>query len=251
MPAATTRGERATTRGERATTRTETSRRPPKRKAARGGRPRRTDALRLGEHILEKATELFLSAGYGATSIEAVAARARVSKRTLYHRFKDKDALFAAVVHRIIQQIRPPPAVPLLQGGTLHEVLHRLALLVLHAALEPRTLALHRLVTGESARFPQLLRAVYAEGWSQEASTLIGDLLAREIPAVRWTPELRTFAAGQFLELLIAIPQRRAIGLGAPMGARELDAWAQIVVRFFVGGCRALATASAAAASTE
>jgi TetR/AcrR family transcriptional regulator, mexJK operon transcriptional repressor len=238
MPAA------ATTRGGRATTGAETRRRSPKRKAV--GRPRRTDALRLGEHILDKATELFLSAGYGSTSIEAVAARARVSKRTLYHRFKDKDALFAAVVHRIIQQIRPPPAVPLLQGGTLHEVLRGLALLVLHAALEPRALALHRLVTGESARFPQLLRAVYAEGWAQEASTLIGDLLARELPTVRWTRELRSFAAGQFLELLIAMPQRRAIGLGEPMSARELEAWAEMVVSFFVGGCRALGSSGPA-----
>jgi TetR/AcrR family transcriptional regulator, mexJK operon transcriptional repressor len=141
--------------------------------------------------------------------------------------------------------------VPLLQGATLQEVLRRLASLVLHAALEPRALALHRLVIGESARFPQLLRAVYAQGWSQEAITLIGDLLARELPAVRWTSELRTFAAGQFLELLIAIPQRQAIGLGEPLSARELEAWTQIVVRFFVGGCRALASAGASQFSDE
>ena len=140
---------------------------------------------------------------------------------------------------------------PLLQGRTVREVLCGLALLVLHAALEPRALALHRLVIGESARFPQLLRAVYAEGWSQEAITLIGDLLAREFPAVHWTSELRMFAAGQFLELLIAIPQRRSIGLGEPLSARELEAWAQIVVRFFMGGCRALASAGASQSSDE
>jgi AcrR family transcriptional regulator len=73
------------------------------------------------------ATALFLSEGYGSTSIDAVARRAGISKRTFYHRFEDKAALFAAVVHRIIQQIRPPPEVPLLEGATLHEVLRRLA----------------------------------------------------------------------------------------------------------------------------
>jgi AcrR family transcriptional regulator len=60
---------------------------------------------------------LFLSLGYGATSIEAVARRARGSKRTFYHRFHDKPELFVAVVHRIIDRLRPPADFPLLEGG--------------------------------------------------------------------------------------------------------------------------------------
>ena len=96
-------------------------------KARRGGRPSRTDALRLRVRILEVATELFLAEGYGSTTIEGVAGRARVSKRTFYHRFSDKAALFAAVVHHIIEQLRPPPGVPLLEGASLHDVLRRLA----------------------------------------------------------------------------------------------------------------------------
>ena len=86
---------------------------------ARGGRPSRADALRLRDRILAAATELFLAEGYGSTSIEAVAARAGISKRTFYDRFDDKAQLFAAVVHRIIEQIRPPPEVPLVAGATL------------------------------------------------------------------------------------------------------------------------------------
>src|ERR1700684_2412064 len=94
--------------------------------AGRGGRPSRADALRLRGRILEVATELFLAQGYGSTTIEAVAARAGISKRTLYHRFDDKAALFTAVVHQIIEQIRPPAGVPLLEGVTLQEILQRL-----------------------------------------------------------------------------------------------------------------------------
>src|ERR1700728_4812718 len=91
----------------------------------RGGRPSRADALRLRGRILEVATELFLAEGCGSTTIEAVAARAGVSKRTLYHRFDDKAALFAAVVHEIIQQIRPPADMPLIEGATLRDILCR------------------------------------------------------------------------------------------------------------------------------
>jgi len=219
-------------------------RRAAPRKARHGGRPSRAAALELRNRILEVATELFLSEGYGSTSIEAVARRAGISKRTFYHRFEDKAALFAAVVHRIIEQARPPPGVPLLEGNTLRQILRRLAGLLLRAALEPQAIALHRLVTAESARFPNLVRAVHEEGWAQQATAMIGDLLARELPDSPLTPELGSFAAEQFLYMVVALPQRRIMGLGVPMTARELDAWADDAVNLFLNGCKGLAGAS-------
>ena len=211
-----------------------------RRKPSLGGRPSRAASLELRDRILESATELFLSEGYGATSIEAVAARAGVSKRTFYARFDDKAALFAAVVHRIIEQIRPPASVPLLEGATLHEILRRLAGLILRAALAPRALALHRLVTAESQRFPNLTRAVHEEGWAQEAATLIGDLLARQLPDPNMTIAHRAFAATQFLHLVVDQPQRRLMGFGVPMTPEELETWARDTVTLFLNGCRGL-----------
>jgi TetR/AcrR family transcriptional regulator, mexJK operon transcriptional repressor len=202
----------------------------------------------LSDRILEVATDLFLTEGYGTTSIEAVAARAGISKRTFYHRFDNKAALFAAVVHRIIEQIRPPRGVPLLEGATLQKILRRLAGLILHAALSPQAIALHRVVTAESLRFPNLVRAVYDEGWAHEATALIGDLLARELEDPGLTVELRGFAAMQFLHMLVTLPQRRIMGLGLPMTPAELDAWADNAVNLFLNGCRGLSGAAARAA---
>jgi TetR/AcrR family transcriptional regulator, mexJK operon transcriptional repressor len=211
--------------------------------AGTGGRPSRDEAVRLRERILEVATELFLAEGYGTTSIEAVAERAGVSKRTFYHRFENKAALFAAVVHRIIEQIRPPPGVPLLEGSSLHNILRRLAGLILGAALSPQAVALHRLVTAESMRFPNLARAVYDEGWAHEATELIGNLLTRELRDVHLTPEMRRFAAMQFLHMVVTLPQRRIMGLGLPLTPKELDAWGDNAVRLFLNGCRGLSRA--------
>lgn len=219
-------------------------RRAPLRKARHGGRPPRAAALELRDRILEVATALFLTEGYGSTSIEAVSRRAGISKRTFYHRFDDKAALFGAVVHRIIEQARPPPGVPLLEGTTLQEILRRLAGLLLRAALDPQAIALHRLVTAESVRFPNLVRAVHEEGWAQQATAMIGDLLAREVPDLRLTAELRSFGAEQFLYMVVALPQRRIMGLGVPMTPGELDAWANDAVNLFLNGCRGLAGAS-------
>src|SRR5262252_8706346 len=205
----------------------------------RGGRPSRAQAQQLGERILDVATQLFLAHGYGATSIEAVAQRARISKRTFYHRFPDKTALFSAVVHRIIERLRPPAGVPLFdEGSDLRAILEQLAALIVRAALSPQAIALHRLIVGESGRFPKLAAAVNREGASENAIRLIGGVLEREAAKEGFALDNSRFAAEQFLYMVIALPQRRAAGLGAPMAAAEVDAWGRNVVDLFLDGCR-------------
>ena len=207
--------------------------------ARRGGRPSRTEAEQLGARILDAATDLFFTVGYGGTTIEAVAQRARISKRTFYHRYADKSALFAAVVHRTIDRMRPPPDVPLLADGSLQEVLRHLARLILTAAVSPPAIALHRLIVAESARFPQLATVVAEQGGTAEAIRLIAGLLEREARAGRVTLlKDTTFAAEQFLHMVMGMPQRRAMGLGRPMTPPELEAWARDVVDLFINGCR-------------
>ena len=178
-----------------------------------------------------------MSHGYGATSIEAVARRARISKRTFYHRFDDKPALFVAVVHRIIDRLRSPADVERLVGD-LHEVLQRLARFILRAALLPEAVALNRMLVAESARFPKLAAVVTERGVTDEAIRFIAGILDREIRAGNLALDNPTFAAQELLYMIIALPQRRAMGFGAPMTSAELDAWARDVVNLFLNGCR-------------
>ena len=203
-----------------------------------GGRPSRETSEQLGALILDAATELFLTHGFGATSIEAVAQRVRISKRTFYHRFEDKPALFAAVVHRIIERLRPSTGIPLIEGADAQVTLERLAALSLRAALSPQAIALHRMIVAESARFPELAVVVTREGATEEAIKLIAGLLEREAKVGRLKRVESVFAAHQFLQMVIGLPQRRAMGLGAPMSKRELTAWPRKVVDLFLNGCR-------------
>ena len=71
---------------------------PPSYKAVDGAvkRERRKEA-RPGE-LLDAALELFVEKGFAATRVEEVAARAGVSKGTLFLYFPSKDELFKAVV---------------------------------------------------------------------------------------------------------------------------------------------------------
>ena len=69
---------------------------------SREGEPQRRGEQRRGaelrHHILFAAKDVFLETGYEGASMDAVAARAGTSKRSLYAHFESKDKLFLAVL---------------------------------------------------------------------------------------------------------------------------------------------------------
>jgi len=71
---------------------------------------RLTDRKR--ESIVQAAITEFRAHGFDATSVDKVAARAEVSKRTLYNHFPSKDELFAEILrvlwHSSISQVQLP-----------------------------------------------------------------------------------------------------------------------------------------------
>ncbi|NSC19886.1 TetR/AcrR family transcriptional regulator [Streptomyces albus subsp. chlorinus] len=65
----------------------------------------REGSTRKRAAILAAARELFLADGFDRTSVDAVAARAQVSKRTVYDYFGDKQTLLKAVVDTVGQSL--------------------------------------------------------------------------------------------------------------------------------------------------
>lgn len=101
----------------------------------------------------------------------------------------------------MVERLRPANDASPFAGGTVADILLRLAQAILRAALTPDALALHRIIVAEASRFPEL------------AAT-----------------------AAQFPHMVVAVPQRRALGLGTPMTEAERDAWARDTVRLFLDG---------------
>jgi len=203
----------------------------------RGGRPSRLESAQLSDRILDVATALFLGDGFGATSIEAVARRAGISKRTFYHRFSGKEVLFEAVVRRLIERWTPPFDAALFEGAGLAETLRRAAEYMLDVALTPEALALHRVVIAEATRFPGLARILHELG----AATGI-ERIARVLEPRIASGELRAidprFAAEQFILMVVSGPRRRALGLGVLLSPPELRDWLDQCVGLFLDGCR-------------
>lgn len=61
---------------------------------------RHEQAAEVGERILEAAERLFYGQGIRAVGVDAIAASAGVSKRTLYRHYPSKDLLVAAYLER-------------------------------------------------------------------------------------------------------------------------------------------------------
>lgn len=93
------------------------------------GRRKRTEMKRAA--ILDAAEELFVSEGFEVTSVDAIAARAEVSKRTVYDHFGDKRALFQGVLERsgdvLLTTIRAAIDEELTEDRDLREALHAFA----------------------------------------------------------------------------------------------------------------------------
>lgn len=202
-----------------------------------GGRPSQAETGQIETRILDAACDLFFSEGYGATSIDALATKACVSKRTFYDRYKDKPDVFRAVVKHVIGNMRPANADTLFAPGKLEDVLERVAIAMMNIMLSAPLISLHRLLLAEAPRFPELVQLVYEEGTRQEAVERIALLLSQEAKLKRITLNNPAFIAEQFVMMVIGAPQRRLMmGLAKPMTPRETKEWALNTTGFFLNG---------------
>ena len=114
--------------------------------------------------IIEGAVACFMEQGYAATSMDNVAARAAVSKATIYAHFSSKEDLFSAVIMgRCESQFSDGEQWPNEQMGA-RETLTQVAQMLLTFLLSFETLAIHRVVVAEAIRQPELATAFWKAG---------------------------------------------------------------------------------------
>lgn len=174
----------------------------------RGGRPPSSRAGEVEERILDAAGRLFLARGFEGTSCDQVASLARAGKASIYARYPNKEALFAAVIRRDVGHgsgatERAPPELPLrdrlITAGTS----------IVEHALRPDAVALMRLIVAEAARFPELASRVDAIGREGGVGRVA------EVIACRCTSadaiERAMAPAASFIELVLVPLQMRAL----------------------------------------
>jgi len=134
------------------------------------------------------ALQLFVERGYSATRLDDVAARANVSKGTLYLYFRNKEELFQAVVRKgLVETIEMGEAlVAEFRGGT-PELIVLLIRGWWDALVKSPFSGIPKLVIGESGNFPELAR-FYFEEVIQRGSRLMESVLRRGIEAGELQP---------------------------------------------------------------
>lgn len=138
--------------------------------------------------IVDAALTVFGERGFAAARLDDVAARAGVSKGTLYLYFPNKEELFKAVVR---QAILPNLEVAerLLAGaqGPSFAVLETLLTLFAARVLKSRAGAIPKLIIAEAGNFPDLAR-FYHDEVIRRAFALLAAVLERGVARGEFRP---------------------------------------------------------------
>lgn len=129
---------------------------------------RLTDRKRAA--ILEAGAEEFQSQGYLCTSMDRVAARAGVSKRTVYNHFASKEALFRAIAAHVWRQAIEATDIAYDPAAPLAAQLIEIGATKLRLLRCPDYLSMMRAVMGECLRTPERAKEVFGGIWSDEDS---------------------------------------------------------------------------------
>ncbi len=115
--------------------------------------------------ILAGARDAFGELGYERASVDLVAARAGVSKATIYNHFDDKRALFVACFSEEADGLRDGLLASLSEPeGELGPALERFGRELLRILTSPAIVSLYRHTIAEAGRFPEVGETLFARG---------------------------------------------------------------------------------------
>lgn len=133
---------------------------------ARG--PGRPVSAEKQKAMREAAIAEFAEFGFDNASVDSIATRAQVSKRTLYNHFPSKDALFQSLVSEVGRRITLTAAIRYSPRLSLRVQILRFVKETLAMVAEPQTLRLVRAVLAEHLRHPERVEPILQAYWRNE-----------------------------------------------------------------------------------
>jgi AcrR family transcriptional regulator len=195
---------------------------------------------RRRQAIIGAATEVFLRHGYLGATTDEVAARASVSKQTVYKHFADKEHLFADIILnstvQLVDGLSNAVASTLQDAQDVPKALRDLADSWLRGLLQPDVLRLRRLVIAEADRFPEVGRAWFDRGFDR-ALVILGEEMQRLADrGLLHNLGDPTLAAYQFAGLVMYQPMNQVMfaGTDALPAADKLNHIADSAVKVFL-----------------
>ena len=205
-------------------------------KRSRAGRPTAEQARRRHQELLERALDLFLENGFELTTLDAIAADMRMTKRTIYGLYEGKERLFkAAVKQAITETVVTLESYEALETDDLKATLEAVAKLRIDMFVSPKGMRLQRVITAESFRFPELLLEAYEEGTGPTIEFL-KNVFKKHTTAGTLQVDRPETAASIFLSMAVGTPARAILSGGALKYNLSLDDHVSYCVDLFLNG---------------
>ena len=151
--------------------------------------------------ILAAATKLFLDNGYSNTSMDAVAARAGVTKQTVYSHFIDKNALFTTMLAELCGSYVPSKYTPANSKKSFESMLYDIGLGYINLVSSKQGLSATRLIMAEAPKHPKLAELFYTSSTERMTLWLTDFLEQQNARGITKIPHCRS-AASYFFSLL-------------------------------------------------
>lgn len=148
--------------------------------AERSQRWQRRKGARPAE-LLEAALDVFFEKGFAAARLDDIAARAGVSKGTVYLYFNSKEDVFEALI-RAIPQANIEIAQKIIADGSVpaDQLLDRVLRFIATLIQDDKMQKFPRLIIGEAGRFPKLAE-MYKDAVISRGITLLSSVIERGV----------------------------------------------------------------------
>lgn len=150
--------------------------------------------------IVEAAIAEFLEKGFQATSMDALSARAGVSKRTVYNHFSNKEELYHEIVRQLFDYCHRVTAISYQPERSLDSQLREFAYHELELLSSERFRDLAKVMMSECIRSPNLTEKVVQQLNLQEKS--LDSWVEAAITDGKLKKVEASYASGQFIALI-------------------------------------------------
>ncbi len=178
---------------------------------------------RKWDQVLNGARTVFMSDGFEGASVDDIVREAGVSKATLYSYFPDKRLLFIEVAKCECQAQSDAAVAQVEATDDVREALTTAAKRMTRFFMSDVGLQVHRIIVGESQRFPEIGREFYESGPAR-VHAILRSFLQKEVDRGNLNIEDIDLAADQFPELCKAgLHLKMVLGLREPPTNEEID----------------------------
>ncbi|MDD9922061.1 MAG: TetR/AcrR family transcriptional regulator [Boseongicola sp.] len=189
---------------------------------------------RKWDQVVDGARKVFMRDGFEGASVDDIVRETGVSKATLYSYFPDKRLLFVEVARMECQSQSDAAIAQIEESENIREAMTLAAGRMVRFFMSDVGLQVHRIVVGESQRFPEVVKEFYSSG-PEQVRNILRHFLQKAVDEGKLVIDDIDLAANQFPELCKAgLHMEMVLGLREPPTEEEIDRVVEGAVDMFL-----------------